>query len=193
MRFSLLLYWKDITSILVGGLFSIGAAIAYFIPPDITTNFSTYALVEQNTESKRISLPTNGSTYMAMIERPLFHEKRRPLPRRPDEATLNAERTRLGDLQTLHLVGTIIAKGKAMALVMGNGEKETRQVREGEELLGWKVIKIKDEGLVLTGAGLEQMLRFPEPQAGQATMGRGATLPAAQPWRGARTFSPSRR
>ena len=87
--------------------------------------------------------------YPQILSRPLFTPTRNPSDSGLAGASANV---RISDYSVL---GTAIARGLATAVMRGPGE-QTRSLRVGDTLLGWRVASIRRDGVVLEGAGGER-------------------------------------
>jgi hypothetical protein len=97
--------------------------------------------------------PPDLLTLRATLERPLFDDDRRP-----DEEEVQVDS---GPLQPAPVGGPPLVlsavivdeEGSRSALLQTPGEKLPKRVLEGEEVGGWRLEEIRDDGVVLTANG----------------------------------------
>ena len=113
-------------------------------PPAIPDQPSQAPRPSSTLKEDDFSLPPL-SQYREIIERPLFLQSRRPVPKEgSDTSPLAAKETRLNQYT---LTAVIIVPDKRLALIRGTSEKEKKTLRleEGQDFQGWKLKEIKDE------------------------------------------------
>jgi hypothetical protein len=120
------------------------------------------------------------SSLRATLERPLFDDDRRP--NAPDAvAASGPESAAAGKLPPVRLSAVIVAAdGSRTALMQPDGQEQPQRVRKGDQVAGWRIDEISDEGVVLN-AGAERLvvpLRVFEPQAPKGTTRAPARRPA---------------
>ncbi|MCS6878665.1 MAG: pilus assembly protein PilP [Geminicoccaceae bacterium] len=96
--------------------------------------------------------------FSAAIERPLFAPTRRPSPRlapastEPASASQPSPSEARGERFAVRLVGTVIRRGTAHAL-LSKGEGGLQWVERGAIVEGWKVVDVASDRLVLERDG----------------------------------------
>lgn len=125
--------------------------------------------------------PRDLATLRTTLERPLFDDDRRP--NAPDAtATAGPEPTASGKLASMRLSAVIVAAdGSRTALMQPDGQEQPQRVRKGDQVAGWRIDEISDEGVILN-AGAERLvvpLRIFEPQAPKGATRAPARRPAS--------------
>jgi len=124
-------------------------------------------------ELPALKLPQRSAeNYLAVIERPLFLEGRKPLPPEPDpqDAPQAAE---TGEIDDWQLIGIYQTKIRKYALFRKQNEaKKFVKLYENQAISGWQLQNIQSDRVILQQNEQQKslMLRKPRPQ-----------LPAAQP------------
>lgn len=93
-----------------------------------------------------------ATAFWAIVERPLFRPDRRPAEAADgtEAATHEESPEPMASELRLRLVGTVIDRGRAIALVELDGEAELRRLAAGDRLGDWQVIEVGADRLLLS-------------------------------------------
>lgn len=86
--------------------------------------------------------PAPGGLDQAIVQRPLFHWTRRPLPPRAVAPVTEASAPP-PPIPVFVMRGAMLLKGKRTAILQRDGGELYVRLAEGEELEGWKVLKVE--------------------------------------------------
>lgn len=96
--------------------------------------------------------PPPPEAFRAVVERPLFRPERRPPPvvvdSPPATPTLNAITT-----PPIAFVGTLTRRGRRVALVTADSPGRLTELGLGDEIDGWRVVRLEVDRLVLERDG----------------------------------------
>lgn len=101
--------------------------------------------------------------YSAIVERPLFHWARRPLPARQKPDTTSPPQATEVAPPAVVMRGVIVAAGQRRAILERAGDADYVRLSEGDTIEGWTVVKIEATSALLKRADRELTVTLAPP------------------------------
>ena len=167
--------WSFSRSILAAGLLAASALLGWTVYGELGAQTAAPPapppapnVAERATPAAPFAMPP-FETYAEVTARPLFFPTRRPAP----VQAASADRV---DVQSLVLVGVILAESGNAALIARANLPGARRIVVGEEIEGWTLAQIDPDRVVLRSGNTQAELRLKDRKPGQSPP-RPATPP----------------
>lgn len=154
---------------MIAVLIGFAVLFAAFIPSPLRffTSLETAPTPEVKAppELKMAAMPP-AETFAEIVQRPLFNENRLPDPARAQATADTGDGSTApaaSDLSQFKLVGVITASSIRIALVQRAGG-ETKRVRAGDTIDGWRIEKIDVSGVTASDGNRSARLVIPRAQ-----------------------------
>jgi hypothetical protein len=95
--------------------------------------------------------------YQAILDRPLFHENRKPVREEPKPLVAAAPPA---PLSVNHLAATVVAPGKRFAFFRGSADRKIIRIEQGQHRDGWLLNDIKQNQVLFTRDSENQALQL---------------------------------
>ena len=161
-------------------------AIALYVASSIPTNIDLPPGINGGNESPPFAIAKvdqpDEKALSVIKEKPLFNSTRRPvvetsIPSRPVASPAPPPPPPTPPPSDLELQGVIMDRGEGIALIRVAGRPDVIDAKSGENVAGWKIVKIASDHIQISSGQLTKSVVLVKPSA--SPPGRSAQRPVA--------------